>query len=63
MKISGVDRVEKVYRHGGAKVATWDRDSGFRLQDEWVLETEGTNLTGIRFGLCRCDAHRQQRHC
>jgi DNA-directed RNA polymerase II subunit RPB1 len=32
---------------GGAKRTVWDDDKGFGTRNEWVLETDGTNLMGV----------------
>ena len=57
LKIRGVEHVNKVFMRGGAKVAVWDDDSGFGVRDEWVLETDGTNLMAV-LGIEYVDATR-----
>eukprot|EP00526_Cylindrotheca_closterium_P003203 CAMPEP_0113639728 /NCGR_PEP_ID=MMETSP0017_2-20120614/20848_1 /TAXON_ID=2856 /ORGANISM="Cylindrotheca closterium" /LENGTH=1628 /DNA_ID=CAMNT_0000550969 /DNA_START=136 /DNA_END=5019 /DNA_ORIENTATION=+ /assembly_acc=CAM_ASM_000147 len=47
LKLRGVDHVKKVFMRGGAKQTVWDNDKGFKTKDEWVLETDGTNLMGV----------------
>jgi DNA-directed RNA polymerase II subunit RPB1 len=42
-----VDHVKKVFMRGGAKQTVWDNEKGFGTRDEWVLETDGTNLMGV----------------
>jgi DNA-directed RNA polymerase II subunit RPB1 len=57
LKLRGVDHVKKVFMRGGAKRATWDDNSGFGMRDEWVLETDGTNLMAV-LGVDYVDATR-----
>jgi len=47
LKLRGVDHVKKVFMRGGAKRTTWDDNIGFGVKDEWVLETDGTNLMSV----------------
>ena len=47
LKLRGVDHVKKVFMRGGAKRTIWDEDKGFGTRNEWVLETDGTNLMGV----------------
>lgn len=47
LKLRGVDHVKKVFMRGGAKRAIWDDNTGFGVRDEWVLETDGTNLMAV----------------
>lgn len=47
LKLRGVDHVKKVFMRGGAKRAVWDENVGFGVRDEWVLETDGTNLMAV----------------
>ena len=47
LKLRGVDHVRKVFMRGGAKRTTWDENTGFGVRDEWVLETDGTNLMAV----------------
>jgi len=47
LKLRGVDHVKKVFMRGGAKRTIWDNDKGFGTRNEWVLETDGTNLMGV----------------
>jgi DNA-directed RNA polymerase II subunit RPB1 len=42
---------------GGAKRTTWDDEAGFGIRDEWVLETDGTNLMAV-LGVDYVDATR-----
>ena len=57
LKLRGVDHVKKVFMRGGAKRTVWDDDKGFGLRNEWVLETDGTNLMGV-LGIDYIDATR-----
>lgn len=57
LKLRGVDHVKKVFMRGGAKRATWDDNTGFGTRDEWVLETDGTNLMAV-LGVDYVDATR-----
>lgn len=57
LKLRGVDHVKKVFMRGGAKRTIWDDDSGFGTRDEWVLETDGTNLMAV-LGVDYVDASR-----
>ena len=50
LKLRGVPDVKKVFMRGGAKRSVWDDDTGFGTRDEWVLETDGTNLMSV-FGV------------
>lgn len=47
LKLRGVDHVKKVFMRDGAKKTVWDENAGFGVQDEWVLETDGTNLMAV----------------
>eukprot|EP00536_Pseudo-nitzschia_multiseries_P015005 jgi/Psemu1/262607/estExt_Genewise1Plus.C_8030002 len=47
LKLRGIDHVKKVFMRGGAKRTVWDDDKGFGTRNEWVLETDGTNLMGV----------------
>ena len=47
LKLRGVDHVKKVFMRGGAKRTVWDDNKGFGVRDEWVLETDGTNLMAV----------------
>jgi DNA-directed RNA polymerase II subunit RPB1 len=47
LKLRGVDHVKKVFMRGGAKRTVWDDNTGFGVRDEWVLETDGTNLMAV----------------
>jgi DNA-directed RNA polymerase II subunit RPB1 len=47
LKLRGVDYVKKVFMRGGAKRTYWDENTGFAVRDEWVLETDGTNLMAV----------------
>jgi DNA-directed RNA polymerase II subunit RPB1 len=57
LKLRGVDHVKKVFMRGGAKRTFWGDDKGFETRDEWVLETDGTNLMGV-LGVDYVDATR-----
>lgn len=57
LKLRGVDHVKKVFMRGGAKRTVWDDDTGFGVKDEWVLETDGTNLMAV-LGVDYVDAAR-----
>ncbi|GAX18796.1 DNA-directed RNA polymerase II subunit RPB1 [Fistulifera solaris] len=57
LKLRGVDHVKKVFMRGGAKRSTWNDEKGFGVQDEWVLETDGTNLMAV-LGVDYVDATR-----
>ena len=57
LKLRGVDHVKKVFMRGGARRTTWDDDTGFGVKDEWVLETDGTNLMAV-LGVDYVDASR-----
>jgi DNA-directed RNA polymerase II subunit RPB1 len=57
LKLRGVDHVKKVFMRGGAKRAVWDENTGFGVRDEWVLETDGTNLMAV-LGVDFVDASR-----
>ena len=47
LKLRGVEDVKKVFMRGGAMKSIWDDEKGFHNKDEWVLETDGTNLMGV----------------
>jgi DNA-directed RNA polymerase II subunit RPB1 len=47
LKLRGVDYVKKVFMRGGAKRTYWDDVTGFGAKDEWVLETDGSNLMNV----------------
>jgi len=47
LKLRGIGDVKKVFMRGGAKRTVWDEDRGFGVKDEWVLETDGTNLMAV----------------
>lgn len=57
LKLRGIDHVKKVFMRGGAKRTTWDEEVGFGIKDEWVLETDGTNLMTV-LGVQYIDATR-----
>ena len=57
LKLRGVDDVKKVFMRGGEKRTTWDDNTGFGTRDEWVLETDGTNLMAV-LGVDFVDASR-----
>jgi DNA-directed RNA polymerase II subunit RPB1 len=54
--LRGVDHVKEVFMRGGAK-RTWDDNTGFGVCDEWILETDGTNLMAV-LGVDYVDATR-----
>jgi DNA-directed RNA polymerase II subunit RPB1 len=47
LKLRGIDHVKKVFLRGGEKRTVWDDITGFSIRDEWVLETDGTNLMSV----------------
>jgi len=47
LKLRGVEDVKKVFMRGGAKRTIWNEETGFSVLDEWVLETDGTNLMAV----------------
>ena len=47
LRLRGVEDVKKVFTRGGAMKSLWDDEKGFYTKDEWVLETDGTNLMGV----------------
>ena len=47
LKLRGIDHVKKVFMRGGARRTVWDDVNGFGIRDEWVLETDGTNLMAV----------------
>ena len=47
LKLWGIDNVKKVFLRGGAKKTVWDDEKGFYMTGDWVLETNGTNLTNV----------------
>jgi DNA-directed RNA polymerase II subunit RPB1 len=47
LKLRGIDHVKKVFLRGGAKRTVWDEITGFGSVDEWILETDGTNLMAV----------------
>ena len=57
LKLRGIDHVKKVFMRGGAKRTVWDDEKGFGTRDEWILETDGTNLMGV-LGVDYVDASR-----
>ena len=57
LKLRGVDHVKKVFMRGGAKRTIWNPEKGFETKDEWVLETDGTNLMAV-LGVDYVDATR-----
>ena len=57
LKLRGVEDVKKVFMRGGAKKTVWDDEKGFGIEDEWVLETDGTNLMAV-LGIEYVDATR-----
>jgi len=57
LKLRGVEDIKKVFMRGGAKRAVWDNETGFGVKDEWVLETDGTNLMAV-LGVDYVDASR-----
>ena len=57
LKLRGIPDVKKVFLRGGAKRTTWNDETGFDTKDEWVLETDGTNLMSV-LGVDYIDATR-----
>ena len=57
LKLRGVDHIQKVTMRGGSKRTLWDPNVGFIVKDEWVLETEGSNLLAV-LGVDYVDASR-----
>lgn len=57
LKLRGIDHVKSVFMRGGAKRSVWDDNTGFGVKDEWVLETDGTNLMAV-LGIDFVDATR-----
>ena len=57
LKLRGIDHVKKVFMRGGAKRSVWDDLTGFGTREEWVLETDGTNLMSV-LGVDYVDASR-----
>ena len=47
LKLRGVEDVKKVFMRGGAKRIIWDDEKGFGVKNEWVLETDGSNLMPV----------------
>jgi len=47
LKLRGVEDVKKVFMRGGAKRTVWNEETGFEQVNEWVLETDGTNLMSV----------------
>ena len=47
LKLRGINDVKKVFMRGEAKRTVWDDDTGFGVKNEWVLETDGTNLMAV----------------
>lgn len=56
LKLRGVDHVKKVFMRK-AKKTHWDDNTGFGMRDEFVLETDGTNLMAV-LGVDYVDATR-----
>lgn len=56
LKLRGVEDVKKVFMRE-QKTSTWDEEKGFGTKNEWVLETDGTNLGGV-LGVDYVDASR-----
>ncbi len=57
LKLRGIPDVNKVFLREGAKKTIWDDETGFGIRDEWVLETDGTNLMSV-LGVDYVDATR-----
>eukprot|EP00816_Leptocylindrus_hargravesii_P004270 CAMPEP_0196809198 /NCGR_PEP_ID=MMETSP1362-20130617/9154_1 /TAXON_ID=163516 /ORGANISM="Leptocylindrus danicus, Strain CCMP1856" /LENGTH=1770 /DNA_ID=CAMNT_0042183805 /DNA_START=2209 /DNA_END=7521 /DNA_ORIENTATION=+ len=57
LKLRGVEDVKKVFMRGGGKCTVWNEETGFGFTNEWVLETDGTNLAGV-IGVDYVDATR-----
>lgn len=48
LKLQGVERIQKVFlRQSKALFPDISAPTGFRQEDEWVLDTEGVNLMGV----------------
>jgi len=47
LKLRGVEDVKKVFMRGGAMRIVWDDETGFGVKNEWVLETDGSNLMPV----------------
>lgn len=49
MKLQGVERINKVFlRQQDTLFPDVNAETGFRTDKEWVLDTEGVNLMGVR---------------
>lgn len=52
IKIKGFEGIDRVYVRGptpdglGAKIKKWSPEKGHHREDQWVFETEGSNLVG-----------------
>jgi DNA-directed RNA polymerase II subunit RPB1 len=47
LKLRGVEDVRKVFMWGGAMRIVWDDETGFGVKNEWVFETDGSNLMPV----------------
>ncbi|EJK46059.1 hypothetical protein THAOC_35301 [Thalassiosira oceanica] len=56
LKLRGVEDVKKVFMREEKRVK-WDDERGFQRIDEWVLETDGSNLMSV-LGIEHVDASR-----
>ncbi len=56
LKLRGVEDVKKVFMRQ-VKKSTWDDETGFKFNEEYVLETDGTNLMTV-MGVDYVDATR-----
>lgn len=55
LRLQGVERIQKVFlRQSKALFPDLTAPTGFRSEDEWVLDTEGVNLMGVSGRVARC---------
>jgi DNA-directed RNA polymerase II subunit RPB1 len=47
LKICGVEHLKRVSLRGGQKRVLWNDEEGFTERNEWVLETEGSNIIPV----------------
>jgi len=57
LKLRGVEDVKKVFMRDKVRKSVWNQETGFGMKDEWVLETDGTNLMAV-LGVDYVDATR-----
>lgn len=63
LRLQGVERIQKVFlRQSKALFPDLSAPTGFRSEDEWVLDTEGVNLMGVSVGACLLVTCLAQRH-